>query len=332
MTIYVRDQNRVTFLFESGTYATASGTSGNWLGLVTSHSPTENENVFEIRYAGTNNRNYGQAVNGPKDYEGTITYHPQDFRMFAMALGSMVSVSGTINSHKISELNSDGLYAYTSGTNQLTNFPSFTIKDSKRGAADGSHLVRTYAGAVVDTLSLTATQNEPVVCEVNYKAQYYVLGSKTTDILNINDEDTTRPYIWSDVTFFLPSGTAMNEVNEINYTIENNVENRHYVNGSVVAQAMIPTMRNHTITLTMDANSAWGKTLSDFHKTGSVFNALLQVLQTASDSNYISFSGCKIFELEEPSEVEGIDTYNVTIRPQTVSITGSDAVRLYTPY
>jgi hypothetical protein len=332
MTIYVRDKNRVTFLFESGTYAQSSGLSGNWFGLVTGHTPTESEGMIEIRYAGQYGRNFGQFVNGPNDYNGTITYHPQEFRMFVFALGSAQNISGTTNQHIISEINSDGFYAYTSGTTQLTNFPSFTIKDSKNGPADGQHYIRTIAGAVVDSLSLTAEQGNPVVCELNYKGQSLLLGSKTADILNVQGEDTTRPYIWSDIVFHLPSGTAMNEVNSITYTIENNVEDRHYVNGSRVTQAKIPTMRNHTLDLSLDVNSTWFKTFSDFYQNGSSFNAMMLVSQSATEYGAFIYSGCKIVDLSTPSEVEGIDEVSVSIRPQTVTITGSDTVRLYNPY
>lgn len=337
MVVYVRDSNRVLFVQESGTYASPSGASGNWIGLVTSHSPTESENIIEVRYAGTTSRNFGQLINGPKDYEGAITYHPQDFNMFAFALGSNVdSGSPSPYAHLISELNSDGRWAYTSGTSQLTNFPSFTIKDSKRSSAgDGTHMIRTFNGAVVDSISLTATQNEPVVCEVSYKAQGFVLGSKTTDILNIYNEDTSRPYIWSDTRFYLPSGAAnvVNEVNEVVLNIENNVENRHYVNGSKVAQAMVPTMRNYSLDLTLDANSTWGKTLEDYHKNGSVFNALLELnISTGSEAGYFIMSGCKIMDFSAPSEVEGIDEFSISIKPQTLTISVDDLVEKYNPW
>jgi hypothetical protein len=331
MTIYVRDQNRVTFLYESGTYATPSGTSGTWIGLVTNHTPTENENLIEIRYAGTSTRNYSQLVAGPQDFEGAITYYPQNFRMVAFALGSCIDVSGTTSKHTVVELNSDGRYAYTSGASQLTNVPSFTIKDSKKALADGQHLIRTINGCVVDTFTLNANQNDVVTCELTYKGQAFTLGSKTTDILSIREEDTTRPYVWSDTTLSL-GGTSVVEANTISYSIENGVQNRHYVNGSRVTQAMIPTTRNHTINLTMDANNIWGKTLTDYHKNGSVFNMQLTLSQGAAENGNFYFSGCKIQELEYPSEVEGIDEFSFTIRPQTVSFIGSDTTAFYNPY
>lgn len=334
MAIYVRDNNQVVFLFESGLYAQASGLSGNWIGLVTSHQVSEKEGMIEVRYAGTSSRNFGQLINGPEDYEATLSYHPQNFRMWSFALGSFNNISGTTNQHIVTELNSDGRYPFTSGTTQLTNFPSFTIKDSKKSyEGDGKHYIRTLAGAVIDKITMTATRNEVIKTDVVYKAQSLVNGSKATDIFNISDADTTRPYIWSDVTFQLPSGTSMNEINEIKYEIENNVEARHYVNGSRNVQAMVPTARNHTLSLKLDSNSSWAKVFSDFYQQGSVFNAQLLLTQnSATEYGAFTFSGCKIVDLSNPTEVEGIDEVTLSIRPQTVTITGSDSVRLYSAY
>ena len=126
MSLYVADQNLVAMKFESGTYGVASG-AGQWIGLVTDHSPSDEENIQQIRYTGTSSRNVGIQINTAKDYEGTLTFHPQNFRMFGFALGSTVD-SGTAGSpfnHVISEINSDDTYAFTSGTN--TCFPSFTL-------------------------------------------------------------------------------------------------------------------------------------------------------------------------------------------------------------
>ena len=85
--VYVADQNSVTFFYESGTYGTALDTgsriSGLWIGLVTDHSPTEEENVTKIFYTGTTDRNHGQQINTQKDFEGWVQerglYFPNDW-------------------------------------------------------------------------------------------------------------------------------------------------------------------------------------------------------------------------------------------------------------
>jgi hypothetical protein len=331
MTIYERSNNQVVFLYESGTYAVPSGASGLWFGGVTNNSISELQNSITLRYAGRNNRNFSQIVLGPEDYEGTLSFNVQNFRLFGLAMGSIVDVSGTASVHIISELNSDGTWFATSGTNSNTNFPSITIKDSKKGLSDGNQYVRTINGCVVDTYELTASQNNPVTADATYLGQSLTLGSKTTDIVSIGDEDTSRPYLWSDVVFTL-AGATMTELNEIRYRLDNTIERRHYVNGSRVAQAFVPTSRNHSVDLTIDVNSNWYKTLNNYSQNGSVFNATLTLQQNPTEYGTFTFSGCEITSIQTSSEVEGLDNTTVTFTPRSVSFVGSDATRLYKPY
>ncbi|MHA1402013.1 MAG: phage tail tube protein [Candidatus Heimdallarchaeaceae archaeon] len=331
----VSDQNQVVFFYESGTFGapltSGSRASGLWIGLVTEHTPTENENHITIRYAGTSDRNFGTIVQGPRDYEGTITYHPQDFRMFHFALGSCVdSGSPSPYAHTISELNSDGSYAFNDGI-----FPSFTIKDShKSSAGDGHHQIRTYKGCRVNTLSFNVANGEAVTCELSYIAQALEIGSKTSDIPAIYDEDTTRPYMWSDVKFHLPSGTVVKEVNELTWTINNNLERRHYVNGSRVVQDIVPTQREYEVTLTLDENNTWGQKLYEqYWQGGSEFNCMVEaVINAGSEQGFIIMSGCKITSFENPSPAEGINEYSVTITPKTCTIYSDDYIEKYNPW
>ena len=332
MSIYVADQNTVCFQFESGTYAEPTG-SKYWVGLVTDHSPSEEENVVNLRYTGTSSRNVSQFISTSKDYGGTMTFHPQNFRMFGFALGSTVdSGSPSPYNHIISEINSDDSYAYTSGTN--TNFPSFTIIDSKKGQADGEHFVRTYKGCVVNSLSFAASQGEPAVCELEYFAQNLSNGSKTTDIPTISDEDTTRPYIWSDTQVHLPSGTKINEVMDVAWTVNNNVERRHYDNGSRVVDNLIPTARDYEVSLTLDANSTWGKTIEEsYWQGGSTFNMLIEgVILAGSEQGFFAMSGCKVTNFEAPSPSEGINEFSITINPENCVINTDDLVEKHNPW
>jgi len=334
MALYVSDQNTVLFQYESGTYATPSG-GKHWIGLVTDHSPTDAENVVTVRYAGQSNRNAGQFISTMKDYDGTITFHPQNFRMFGFALGSTVdSGSPSPYNHLISELNSDGLYAFTSGANKNQNFPSFTVIDSKKGNTDGFHQVRTYKGCVTNSIELSFSNGNPTECTLNYMAQSLTLGSKTTDLPTIAGEDTSRPYIFSDVKIHLPSGTVVNEITDGTLTISNNLERRHYDNGSVVADNFTPTNRDYELSLTLDANSVWGKTLYEqYWQGGSTFNAMIEaVISTGSEQGFFVLSGCKITSFESPSPSEGIQEYSATIMPQTCTLSTDDLIQLHNPW
>ena len=69
---YVGDQNKLGFQYESGTYAVASGTVAQSIGLVSNSEITESQNVESIRFLGAANRNVSQHVDGPLDVEGTL--------------------------------------------------------------------------------------------------------------------------------------------------------------------------------------------------------------------------------------------------------------------
>lgn len=330
MSLYISDQNKVAFKYESGLYANPSG-NAHWIGLVTDHSPSEEENVTSTRYVGTSSRNVAQQISTAKDYEGTVTYHPQDFKMFGFALGSTIDTSGTTSLHQIRELNSDGSYAYTSGTNH--NFPSFTIVDSKKGQADGEHFVRTYKGCIADSLSLTASQGEPIECELSYIAQSLEVGSKTSDIPSISDEDTSRPYLWSDTSIQIPNGTSAKEVTEFSWSISNNSERRHYDNGSKVIENVTPLNRDYEVSITMDGNSTWASTFEEqYWQGGSTFNMFAEVKQNDSEFANFEMSGCKVTSFESPSPAEGVNEFSITIIPEEVAINGSDATAYYNPW
>jgi len=332
MSIFVSDNNKVVMKFESGLYASPSGTSGLWLGLVTNSEISENQGVMEIRYAGTSNRNVSQFVDGPQDYEGTLTYHPQNWRMLGFALGSITFTSGaTSNTHTLSEVNSDDSYAFTSGT--LNPFASFTIVDEWKGTADGKHQLRQYKGCIVDSFNLSASEGEVVECEVGYRAQSMTLGSKTADIVNIADEDTNRPYIWSDIKVNIPSGTKFDSVKEIGFTINNNLEQKHYLNGSRTQAIAVPLNRDYELTVTADAESTLGNTMyNNYWNGGSTFNVLLEGVISANKNIYISLSGCKLTSFGAPSPAEGVNEYSMTIKANSCSAIAKDTLPNYNPW
>jgi len=330
MSIYVSDNNKVLMFHESGTYAAPSGASGTWLGLVQSNEVSENVNTQEIRYTGTASRNVGQFVNTSKDYEGTLTFLPQNWRMLGFTLGSTYdSGSPSPYTHEISEANSASRNYATSGP--LCPFISFAIHESKKACVDGESFVRTYAGCVADSMTISSSEGEPVTCEVSYKAQHVTLGSKTTDIVNIIDEDTSRPYIFSDCKLHMPSGTAIETLKDFSFTANNNTEPKHYLNGSQTVAIVIPTGRGYELSATLDADATKSKTLWEtYYQDGGSFNAMLQVSQnTGSEELFLIMSGCKMTEFTSPTPNEGIDEFTMTIKPTSVSASVTDLVEKY---
>ena len=330
MGFYVGNDSQVTYFYESGTYSVASGVSGTWFGLVQNHEPGETVNYIAERFVGTGDRNVGQYINSTKDYEGTITLHPQDWRMLGFAFGSIVdSGSPSPYTHTLREANSDDTYIGTSGT--MNPFASFTIEDVQKSNVDGESMVRTYDGCIVDSVNISASEGEPVSCEVAYKGQSVTFGSKTADAHSIRDKDTSRPYIFSDVQIHIPSGTKVDMVKDFNWSLNNNLATRRYLNGSKVAAIHIPENRDYEFSLTLDGTSEWGKTLYDqYYQGGSTFNSILTLCQSAgSEEANIVMSGCNITDMTAPTPAEGVVEYSVTIRPASCIAAVEDYVQYY---
>jgi hypothetical protein len=332
MARYINDENQTIFLYESGTYANTSGT-GQWIGLVTDHTIADEENVNSMRYVGQDTRSVGIHVNGAEDHGGTITFHPQDWKFLAFAMGSFVdSGSPSPYAHSIRESNSADGNAWTSGA--LCPFFSFSVEDQQGGLTAGSNFVRTMKGCMINSLSISASQGDIINCEVEYYAQSntYSSGAKTAVTAS-----SLRPMLWQDLSFEIPDGTALDEVTDFTLEITNNVERRHYLNGSRVTAAPVPLNRDYNLSLTIDGTSQWTKTLYDqYFRGGSEFN--MEIVQNCVDagtgSRDASFilSGCRITEMEAPTASEDINQQTLTIIPKNVTVDVNDTIELYAPW
>ena len=332
MARFVADQNKVLFIYESGTYASVSGT-GQWVGIVTESNLVDSPNVESIRYLGGATRNVSIRVDGPLDHEGTLTFHPQDWKFLQFALGSNVDAgSPSPYSHTISETNNNVGNAFTSGT--LLPFLSFTVEDSQTSTAAGQNFVRTANGCIIDTLEITAAEGEIIECEATYVPQSVAFSSGTATAVTAA---TTRPFLWQDVKVHIPSGTVFNEVKEMTLSINNNLSRPHYLNGSRVIAVPQPQNRDYELALTLDATSERTKSLYDqFFRGGSQFNVLLEISDSTAGAGsrdcFISLSGCKLTEMETPSTNEETNEQEITIVPQSASAVIADLIEKYNIY
>lgn len=325
---YVGDQNQHALIFESGTYANPNGT-GQWIGMVTGFEPNESTNVEMVRYTGTNDRNVGQFVQTAKDYAPSITFHPQNWRLLGYALGSIIDGgSPSPYSHTMVETNNNAGNAFTSGTQ--CPFMSFTIEDAKQSCGGtGLNHIKTFKGNVVESFSLSSSEGGIMECEVSTIAKEMVYSSGTVTAIT---EDTQRPYIFGDSKWALPSGTPLNNVREWSYTLTNNLNAPHYNNGSVEIDVPIPENRDHEVTMTVDASEDWGKAMyNQYFQGGSTFNMLLDISKGTSYLK-VTYSGCELTEMSDPSNPESVNQWELTINPKSVSAVAEDTIEKYNPW
>jgi len=328
MSKYMSDQNQLCFIYESGTYGSAiAAGSRHWIGLVQEHTIDENMNVIPIRYQGSTDRNVDMFEDGNLDVTGTYSYFPQDWKQLGFAIGSVSdcpSFAGT-GSHVMSETNSDD--QSNTAVGQILN--SFVLEDSKNNGTAGSNFVRTSSGCMIDSMTTTWSQGEPVSCEVNYMAQSVVFASGAVVAVT---PTTTRPFMSNKSLLQIPSGTTIDNAADFAFTVNNNLEAGHYVNGSRVIQEPLPVNRDYELTATVKMDSANAKTFyENYFLGGSEFNAMIQSIG-AGGSLFVVMSGCTMTDMETPSPVEGTQDQTLTITPAHVEVTVEDAIAQYTAW
>jgi len=318
MGIYVADQNQVGFQYESGTYATPSGL-GQWIGLIQNHAPTANTGVTSIRYIGEGTRDVGIHTDGPLDYEGTLTYFPQDWKMIQFALGSIGTANGSI--HTFTAIDSNDGNNYTSGTK--CPFMSFTLEDGQQGAIAGQNFVRTYKGCMAESITISTAQGEPISVDLAYKAKEMTFSSGAVTAVTAS---TRKPFMWSHSHLELPSGTDYTTLTDWSLGITNNIDTTHYCNGSRNTDTPKPLNRDYNFTATFQSKWDKAKILYDqYFQGGSEFNALLDVQQAGSLSLKVTMSGCKVTSMDAPSPVEGVNTQSITVVPKKITAYAVDS-------
>lgn len=332
MARFTNDQNTLSMLLDSGTYTAGSGTPLSPGGLVQSHTITQSQNVIQTRALGVGNKNVTTFEDGPQDFEGTMTFFPHDWRLLGFALGSISTTSGTAQSnnyrHSLSEQNSDVRHnAFTSGT--FNPWISFTLEDARDGPVTNRNFVRTFKGCVVDSYSITASQGEPVSVEVGFMAQTGSFNSGAVAAITLG---SNRPYIWSDA-FVSMNATNLIPVKSATFTISNNFESPHYVNGSRVAEVSFPGNRDYTMEITQDLDSTTaGSLYRQFFSTGSKFNSVFDINNTNDVGSHhliLTMSGCKMLEMDTPVDIGGISEMTYTFAPGSVSALAHDRSQLY---
>lgn len=319
---YIGDSNLLAYQFESGTYATASG-AHHWIGLVQDHTPDEGAGVENIRFQGNHNRNIGLFTDGPLEYGGTFTFYPQDWTFLGFAVGSVHSVSGS--EYNIVETNSDD-QNYAVPTNSLS---SITLVDSKKTHTAGSNFIRTFKGAMIDTLNITMSEGEIAACEVGYLAQSVDFGSGAVTTVTAVTE---KPFMWSDISVHMPSGTKLTNCTEFSLSINNNLERRYPLNGSRTVEQIIPLNRDYEVSSTFIMDTDNAKQLYDeYFIGGSSFNVLVE-MKASIGSLYMTMSGCRVTDMEVPSPVEGLHEQTATIMPTSFSAVAYGKYGKYTAW
>lgn len=242
------------------TYGVA-GTIDEPVGLVQSVNPTEKNNLFKIRTLG-GSRDYSNIVPGKFEISGSFDYYLQEGALLRQAFGEDSGSTATTDSGPRVHTGTSFLHVLGSATSPGVNsFPSFSLEFTDYEDSTGTYnLKRVFTGARVNTLSISATVDEPVKCTVDWIAQGVTVS--TADATSVS-ESTKDPFVFYQgqvyctsgaVTAYTQPGTGneIAEVNSIDFSINNNLEAVWYISGTTAThqtlrglKALVPKGRDY---------------------------------------------------------------------------------------
>jgi len=323
----VSDQNKVILYYESGTYATPNTGTKYWPGLVTAHDPGETINVVPLRYVAGTGRNVNKFVQTSEEYDGSLSYHPQDWRFLKFALGSCIDGGSPTYEHRIGETNSsDDCFEVP-----CQSLPSFAIEDT-HSIVTGCNLQRTMKGCVVDNMTINAPEGDMMSVDISYTAQQLQFHSGAANAVT---ERVTRPYLTSDSALLIGSpdiGPAYPNVKTWSLEIAENLSKPNYADGNRYRGKPIPTSRDYTLNVTLNEHSEQNKILYDkYFIGGSEFNTELRILtnSAALGSVFLYMSGCELMDMNDPTNPEGENEVTLVIRPTKINAIVYDNIQYY---
>ena len=228
--------NETTF----GSAATVNQT----IGIVQSISPTETNNFIKLRTLG-GTRNYNNIVPGKFEISGSMDLYIQGGAMLRMAMGEDTgSTGGTDSGPKV---HSGASYLHIMGSAAspgADSFPSFTLEFADSETDTTRNLKRTYTGCRINSLSLSATVDDPLKSTMDWMASNVI--ATTAAATGGVAADTRDPYVFyqgavyatsANVTRYQVLGTSdkIVEVNGFDFTINNNIEALWYIGGTTNA-------------------------------------------------------------------------------------------------
>jgi hypothetical protein len=208
-----------------------------------------------------------------------MDYYYQGGDFLRQAFGEDTATTSTIDSGPRILSAGGSLYLHVMGSANspgVNSFPSFTLEftdyEDDGSTAATQNLKRTYTGCRVNTLSISASVDEPLMCSVDWMAKRVSIS--TADKTSIT-EYTQDPYVFYEGFVFLTSGVAtagtpqaslkddaICQVLSFDLGINNNVEAGWYIAGTCgatdserAAKFIIPKGRDYDLSLSMHYNN-----------------------------------------------------------------------------
>jgi len=235
------------YFADESTYGSAT-TVDQPIGLVQSVNPTETNNLIKIRTMG-GTRDYSNIVPGKFEISGSFDYYLQGGAFLRMGVGedtgtSSATVDAGPRIHTGAALASSCIHVMGSASSPDADaFPSFTLEFADSEDTTGAmseNLKRLYTGCRVNSMTISASVDEPVSVSCDWIAQGVTISTAAATSVSDSTDDpyvfyqgavyATNTTIVSDTT--LTSDDTIAEVNGFDFTLNNNLEPVWYVSGT----------------------------------------------------------------------------------------------------
>jgi len=242
------------------------------LGAVQSIAPSESNNLIKIRTLG-GNRDYKTVIPGKFEISGSMEYYYQGGAFLRQCIGEDSASCATVDSggryiatasylHVMGSANSPGVNSYPSFSLEFTDY------EDSGAASNTANLKRTYAGCRVNTLTLSATVDDPLTCSVDWLAKRV---NVSTGAATGYTEYTEDPYVFYEGYIYLTTGVptagspqsvfkddAVCTILNFDLSVNNNCEAGWYIAGTCsttdsarAAKYIIPKGRDYELSLGM---------------------------------------------------------------------------------
>ena len=176
--------------------------------------------------------------------------------MFRQAIGEDTGTTTTVDSGPKIHTGASYLHIMGSAASpQTDNFPSFTLEftDDEDGGDPGTNnLQRTYTGCRVNSLSLSATVDNPVSVSVDWIGKSVSIGTAAASSVTESTED---PYIFYNGVVYATSGSIspydtidtdsrICTLNSFDFTVNNNLEANWYIAGTCATSDNIRALKS----------------------------------------------------------------------------------------
>ena len=310
-------KERIMFSDEEATYGTAA-TRVKALGRNATFDPNKNnQNIQQIKGAGTNDLDVPVREFGKETWGGVLTYTPQDWQFLKFVL---LSASSGVTDTDIGS----GNYSHTF-TNTETDLCSFSLERAQQATTSR---VRTYEGCQVNSYAL-AWDSTGVGNFITATADIFAEDCANSTSVTSVTPPTTEGFKPRHVQLTLESGIVV-YLQSGTFTINNSLTDGLYANYDLarLKGESAPVLRTYNLSAVAQITD---DTFFDMYESAAVLSGTntLHLERATNDDLTMTFTNAYLNTAPDPTNLEGINTVALSIDINSCAFVAKDKLTDY---